>query len=123
MLDQALPLDVFFALSVEKYYKNRENSIGSAGDFITSPETSQMFCHAVGLWVYNQISYVKENISLVELGPGHGTLMNEVLNLLKSQIIINNVYPKRVCYYLAETLQYLIILIIIIILLYITDLR
>ena len=92
MLDQALPLDVFFALSVEKYYKNRENSIGSAGDFITSPEASQMFCHAVGLWVYNQISYVKENISLVELGPGHGTLMNEVLNLLKTQIIINNVY-------------------------------
>lgn len=92
MLSQLLPLDAFFALSVEKYYKHRETCIGSSGDFITAPEASQMFCHAIGVWVYNQIRNVKGNISLVELGGGNGTLMNEILNLLQNEIIPQDVY-------------------------------
>ncbi len=92
MLDQLLPLDVFFALSVERYYKDRESCIGASGDFITAPETSQMFCHAVGVWVYSQVSNFKGNISLVELGGGNGTMMNEILNLLKNEVIPQDVY-------------------------------
>ncbi len=85
-------MDVFFALSVEKYYKNRENSIGKNGDFITAPEVSQMFCHAVAVWVYNQIYNLKGNVSLVELGGGNGTLMNEILTFFKKEFILQEVY-------------------------------
>jgi SAM-dependent MidA family methyltransferase len=92
MFDQPLPLDIFFSLSVEKYYRNRENCIGRSGDFITAPEASQMFCHAVGVWVYNQIYNYKGKISLVELGGGYGTLMNDTLNLLRREIIPSEVY-------------------------------
>ena len=92
MFDQPLPLDVFFALSVETYYRNRENCIGKSGDFITAPEASQMFCHAVGVWVYNQVYNYKGKISLIELGGGYGTLMNEILNLLRREIIASDVY-------------------------------
>jgi NADH dehydrogenase [ubiquinone] 1 alpha subcomplex assembly factor 7 len=87
MFDEILPLDIFFALSVEKYYKNHEDCIGKNGDFITAPEASQMFCHAIGVWIYNQIHNSKEKISLIELGGGYGTLMNEVLNILKDGIV------------------------------------
>lgn len=92
MLGEQLPLDLFFALSVEKYYKNHIDCIGQKGDFITAPEASQMFCHGVGIWIYNQISNFEETITLIELGGGYGTLMNQVLNLLKNTVIIKDVY-------------------------------
>lgn len=86
MFNEPLPIDLFFGLSVEKYYKNNDNCIGRSGDFITAPEASQMFCHAVGIWIYNQINHVKDKVSIIELGGGYGTLMAEILNLLGDKI-------------------------------------
>jgi NADH dehydrogenase [ubiquinone] 1 alpha subcomplex assembly factor 7 len=62
------------------YYPNRE-SIGAAGDFITAPEVSQMFGEMIGLWVVQAWADqgCPKNPRLVELGPGRGTLMADIL--------------------------------------------
>lgn len=66
------------------YYKNSD-VIGKAGDFITSPEISQLFGEIVGLFIF---SIWKKNINkpfdLIELGPGKGTLLIDMLNITKS---------------------------------------
>jgi SAM-dependent MidA family methyltransferase len=89
------------AISIEKYmeyclfdtehgYYRTHMPIGRSGDFTTSPEISQMFGEIVGLWVVNQFEQFDENkeIALVELGPGRGTLMSDVLRAtsLRSEI-------------------------------------
>ncbi len=62
------------------YYTTRE-SIGRGGDFITAPEVHQMFGELIGLWaaeVWMRMGAPPE-LRLVELGPGRGTLMADVL--------------------------------------------
>jgi SAM-dependent MidA family methyltransferase len=62
------------------YYVTRA-PIGSGGDFITAPEISQMFGELLGLWAAAawQAMGSPENVRLVELGPGRGTMMLDVL--------------------------------------------
>lgn len=54
---------------------------GSAGDFITAPEVSQVFGELIGLWCAQcwQAMGAPQVINLVELGPGRGTLMADAL--------------------------------------------
>jgi SAM-dependent MidA family methyltransferase len=62
------------------YYINRD-PLGSGGDFITAPEISQMFGELIGIWlaaVWRQMG-APENVRLVELGPGRGTLLLDAL--------------------------------------------
>jgi SAM-dependent MidA family methyltransferase len=62
------------------YYMVRD-PIGAGGDFITAPEVSQMFGELLGLWaaaVWRQMGS-PENIRLIELGPGRGTMMADAL--------------------------------------------
>jgi SAM-dependent MidA family methyltransferase len=62
------------------YYVTRD-PLGRAGDFVTAPEISQMFGELIGLWaaqVWQQMG-APENIRLVELGPGRGTMMADAL--------------------------------------------
>ncbi|XP_019454282.1 PREDICTED: protein arginine methyltransferase NDUFAF7 homolog, mitochondrial [Lupinus angustifolius] len=62
------------------YYINRD-VFGAQGDFITSPEVSQMFGEMVGVWVmclWEQMGQ-PQRLNLVELGPGRGTLMADLL--------------------------------------------
>ncbi|KAH9041591.1 DUF185-domain-containing protein [Lactarius pseudohatsudake] len=69
----------------EGYYMNPENAvIGARGDFITSPEISQAFGELLGIWLLSQYlsTGVKHDIQLVELGPGKGTLMDDILRTL-----------------------------------------
>jgi NADH dehydrogenase [ubiquinone] 1 alpha subcomplex assembly factor 7 len=66
------------------YYVNRD-PFGAGGDFVTSPEISQMFGELIGLWmgsVWQQMG-APENIRIVELGPGRGTLMHDALRAAK----------------------------------------
>jgi NADH dehydrogenase [ubiquinone] 1 alpha subcomplex assembly factor 7 len=62
------------------YYATRD-PIGAGGDFITAPEVSQMFGEMIGLWLVQAWSDqgCPKNPRLVELGPGRGTLMADVL--------------------------------------------
>ncbi|MBA0814372.1 hypothetical protein Gohar_020204, partial [Gossypium harknessii] len=62
------------------FYINRD-VFGAEGDFITSPEVSQMFGEMVGVWamcLWEQMGQPKR-VNLVELGPGRGTLMADLL--------------------------------------------
>lgn len=66
------------------YYRTR-TAIGAAGDFITAPEISQVFGELIGLWcavVWQQMG-APDRVSLVELGPGRGTLMRDALRAAK----------------------------------------
>jgi NADH dehydrogenase [ubiquinone] 1 alpha subcomplex assembly factor 7 len=62
------------------YYTTRD-PFGRAGDFITAPETSQMFGELIGLWAAAvwQAMGAPARLALVELGPGRGTLMADAL--------------------------------------------
>ncbi len=60
------------------YLKN--NPIGRDNDFITSPEISQMFGEVLTIFLINfWEKKIKNNFNLVELGPGKGTLLNDIL--------------------------------------------
>jgi NADH dehydrogenase [ubiquinone] 1 alpha subcomplex assembly factor 7 len=66
------------------YYITRD-PFGASGDFVTAPEISQMFGELIGLWmaaVWQQMG-APENVRLVELGPGRGTLMLDALRAAK----------------------------------------
>jgi NADH dehydrogenase [ubiquinone] 1 alpha subcomplex assembly factor 7 len=57
--------------------------IGATGDFTTSPEISQMFGELVGLWLAQ--SWIDlgapDPFHLIELGPGRGTLMADIVRV------------------------------------------
>ncbi|XP_010425650.1 PREDICTED: protein arginine methyltransferase NDUFAF7 homolog, mitochondrial [Camelina sativa] len=62
------------------FYMNRD-VFGAQGDFITSPEVSQMFGEMIGVWtvcLWEQMGR-PQRVNLVELGPGRGTLMADLL--------------------------------------------
>lgn len=65
------------------YYMTGE-PVGKAGAFITAPEISQMFGELLGLWAAAQWRAMgaPEPVSLVELGPGRGTLMADALRAI-----------------------------------------
>jgi SAM-dependent MidA family methyltransferase len=83
-----MPLSEYMALCLyhpqHGYYMTRD-PLGAAGDFITAPEISQMFGELIGLWaaaVWKQMGS-PENVRLVELGPGRGTMMADALRAAK----------------------------------------
>jgi NADH dehydrogenase [ubiquinone] 1 alpha subcomplex assembly factor 7 len=62
-------------------YYTAGRPIGAQGDFITAPEISQMFGELIGFFVVNLWQQMGEpkSFTLLELGPGRGTLMNDAL--------------------------------------------
>ena len=62
------------------YYATRP-ALGEAGDFITAPLISQMFGELIGLWAVETWRRLgaPERFRLVEVGPGDGTLMSDLL--------------------------------------------
>lgn len=68
-------------LHPEHGYYTTQDALGADGDFTTSPEISQMFGELIGLclaqaWVDQG---APERFALVELGPGRGTLIADVM--------------------------------------------
>lgn len=63
------------------YYHARKNPFGAAGDFVTAPEISQVFGELLGLWLATawQGAGSPGPFRLVELGPGRGQLMADLL--------------------------------------------
>lgn len=66
----------------EGYYRTAD-PLGSKGDFITAPEISQMFGELIGFFFVNLWQQMKEprSFTLLELGPGRGTLMQDALRV------------------------------------------
>jgi NADH dehydrogenase [ubiquinone] 1 alpha subcomplex assembly factor 7 len=66
----------------EHGYYMRRDPFGVNGDFITAPEISQMFGELLGLWagVSWMMAGSPSSINFVELGPGRGTLMADMLH-------------------------------------------
>ncbi|KAF8071758.1 S-adenosyl-L-methionine-dependent methyltransferase [Lyophyllum atratum] len=67
------------------YYMNPENHVfGPHGDFITSPEISQVFGELVAVWFLTQwrLAGMPSAVRLVELGPGRGTLMSDIVRVI-----------------------------------------
>lgn len=62
-------------------YYGKGDPFGVAGDFITAPEISQMFGELIGLWLADlwMRGGRPDDVNLVELGPGRGTLMADIL--------------------------------------------
>lgn len=79
-----LPVSRFMALALGHprygYYMTRD-PFGQEGDFTTAPEISQMFGELLGLWAAHlwQAMGAPSRFRLVELGPGRGTLMSDML--------------------------------------------
>ena len=67
-------------------YYRRGRPIGAAGDFITAPEVSQMFGELIGLWCAAvwQAMGQPQQVRLVELGPGRGTLLADALRAART---------------------------------------
>jgi SAM-dependent MidA family methyltransferase len=65
-------------------YYMRRDPFGTGGDFITAPEISQIFGELIGLWLAHQWEKLgKPEATLLELGPGRGTLMADALRATK----------------------------------------
>lgn len=65
------------------YYRTRE-PFGVAGDFITAPEISQLFGELIGIFMVHawQRHGSPSDVRLVEIGPGRGTMMADMLRVI-----------------------------------------
>jgi SAM-dependent MidA family methyltransferase len=82
-----IPVSEYMALCLfdprDGYYTTRE-PFGTEGDFITAPEISQMFGELVAVWLYQAWQAIGSPIpiTVAEIGPGRGTLMQDMLRTL-----------------------------------------
>ena len=85
--DGPIPVSLYMQLCLSDpqhgYYVTRE-PFGTAGDFTTAPEISQLFGEMVGIAVHLIRLSLGPNHppALVELGPGRGTLMADMLRTI-----------------------------------------
>lgn len=61
--------------------------LGSRGDFITSPEISQVFGELLAIYFVSrwQANEMPNKVRLVELGPGRGTLLSDMVRVSKDE--------------------------------------
>ena len=84
-----MPVSEYMALALghPKYgYYRKGDPFGAAGDFITSPEISQVFGELIGLWAavtWQQMGSPQKTF-LIECGPGRGTLIKDALRAFAS---------------------------------------
>lgn len=87
--------------AVAEVYYARGQVFGKAGDFITSPEISQVFGELVGMWCVTAWQGLGQprNFNLVECGPGRGTLMADILRTVWD---VAPVFARSVSLHLVE---------------------
>ncbi|MDJ1257915.1 MAG: SAM-dependent methyltransferase [Candidatus Midichloria sp.] len=100
-----ITLDHFLSLVIPFYYGSQE-SVGEHGDFITAPETSQLFGEMVGIYTANYwLKNCTNNITIVELGPGRGYLMSDFLRATKHIPGFHNSIDKIILYEISPKLR------------------
>ncbi len=85
--DGPMPVSLYMLMCLHDpthgYYATRA---GFNRDFTTAPETSQVFGELIGLWAAQEWlaagKPAKQN--LIELGPGRGTMMRDILRVARS---------------------------------------
>ena len=92
-----ISVERYFRLCAAQYYATQE-PFGAGGDFITAPEYSQLFGEMIGIWcatVFEAMGQPAE-FALIELGPGRGTLMADVLKAsrIKAQVHLVETSPR-----------------------------
>lgn len=82
------------------YYTTRE-PFGREGDFVTAPEVSQMFGELVAVWLYSawRAAGAPEGTRVVEIGPGRGTLMADIIRTLRR---LDPAFTASACFVLVE---------------------
>ncbi|KAI1132943.1 DUF185 domain-containing protein [Nemania abortiva] len=63
------------------------DQFGQRGDFITSPEISQVFGELIGIWFvaeWMSQGRPRTGVELIEVGPGRGTLMDDILRTIRN---------------------------------------
>lgn len=81
--DAPLTVATWMARCNAHYYATRD-PLGAAGDFTTAPEISQMFGELLGACLADAWTRAgRPGVRIVELGPGRGTLMADMLRVLR----------------------------------------
>ena len=98
-----MPLDRYMGLCLghprHGYYMSRD-PFGEGGDFMTAPEISQIFGELIGVWCAAAWDAMgrSSRFNLVELGPGRGTLMADILKAAK----VMPGFREAACIHLVE---------------------
>jgi NADH dehydrogenase [ubiquinone] 1 alpha subcomplex assembly factor 7 len=82
------PQGGYYTSSRNRNDAEKSDQFGTKGDFITSPEISQVFGEMVGIWFVSewmaQCQGRGGEIHFIELGPGRGTLMDDILRTINN---------------------------------------
>jgi NADH dehydrogenase [ubiquinone] 1 alpha subcomplex assembly factor 7 len=85
--DGPMPVSLYMLMCLhdpkDGYYATRA---GFNRDFTTAPETSQVFGELLGLWAAQEWMALGQppKLNLIELGPGRGTMMRDMLRVARS---------------------------------------
>ena len=69
------------------YYVNGLHKFGAAGDFVTAPEHGRLFALALARQLEPLASRLGKNWTLMEPGPGSGSLARDVLSHIKPESV------------------------------------
>jgi cyclopropane-fatty-acyl-phospholipid synthase len=105
---KVLPVDKFFynVLFDNKYgYYTSKQPFGVKGDFVTSPNISNLFSEMIAIWIISswELFGKPNNFNIIELGPGNGTLTKTLLKIFKKFPKFNSI--KKI--YLYEESDFL----------------
>ena len=87
-----IPISKFMEISLsdpEDGYYIKQNPLGKKGDFITSPEITQIFGEVIGSWSIDIINKInsKSSFQIIDLGGGRGTLLKDIKRISKDNKI------------------------------------